>query len=130
LGKAPHIIPAVFFMLSSMFIREFIFCFADIKSIESGNCGFALHCLSGAPSEFIETQSPQSPNYDRCDTVAHWMSCSLLDFVLPFRIWEKMVECADKYVLAGSTGAENQGVLESVGLIENHAYAILAVVYE
>ncbi len=39
-----------------------------------------------------------------------------------------MVESADKYVLAGSTGAENQGVLESVGLIENHAYAILAVV--
>jgi hypothetical protein len=51
-------------------------------------------------------------------------------YVLPSRIWEKMVESADKYVLAGSTGAENQGVLESVGLIENHAYAILAVVYD
>ena len=34
-------------------------------SIESGNCGFALHCLSGAPSEFITTNKADRPACDR-----------------------------------------------------------------
>ena len=93
-------------------------------SIESGNCGFALHCLSGAPSEFIVTEKA-----DRRAAEAFVSPRASFHAIIKHRLWSKLMSSQEKYVLAASTGAKQSTTLTRVGLVENHAYALLRLAF-
>ena len=52
----------------------------------------------------------------------------LLSFYV-FSLWNKILKCRDDHVLAAATDSKHAMGLEHVGLVENHAYALLRATF-